>query len=279
MRDLGYGRRMNVRRNPNGSIAFFDRLLVAVDVPVAIVQSGDSPTISSISVPSPDGVEMGDVRLDVRANLFGRYRDPFHVGLGSRFYFPTAGGDTLAGEGKPRVMPQASVSGRVGEEHAFLYAASFGWLARGDEVFDVVIVDFPDPTNFAIGKLYTTSFYALLDRRLAADGFAAVQTTSPLVARRSYWTVAATLEAVGFTVTPYHAHVPSFGEWGFLIASRRPFRTPTTLPPGLRFLTPEGMAALLQFPPDMARVAMPPNRLSDQSLVHTFEEEWGRVHQ
>ena len=158
-------------------------------------------------------------------------------------------------------------------------ADAFGWLARGDEVFDVVIVDFPDPTNFSIGKLYTTSFYALLDRRLAADGFAAVQTTSPLVARRSYWTVAATLEAVGFTVTPYHAHVPSFGEWGFLIAGRRPFRAPTALPPGLRFLTPEGMAALLQFPPDMARVAMPPNRLSDQSLVHTFEEEWGRVHQ
>ncbi len=117
----------------NGSIAFFDRLLVAVDVPVAIVQSGDSPTISSISVPSPDGVEMGDVRLDLRANLYGRYRDPVHFGLGTRFYFPTAGTDTLAGEGKPRVMPQASLSGRVGEEHALLYAASVGWLARGPE--------------------------------------------------------------------------------------------------------------------------------------------------
>lgn len=158
-------------------------------------------------------------------------------------------------------------------------ADAFGWLERSDQVFDVIVVDFPDPTNFAIGKLYTTSFYALLDRRLAADGFAVVQTTSPLVARRSFWTVASTLEAVGFTVTPYHAHVPSFGEWGFLIAGRRPFRAPTALPPGLRFLTVEGFAALLQFPPDMARVAMPPNRLSDQSLVHTFEEEWGRVHQ
>jgi spermidine synthase len=160
-----------------------------------------------------------------------------------------------------------------------VHADAFTWLAAGDEVFDVIVVDFPDPTNFSIGKLYTTSFYALMDRRLAADGFAVVQTTSPLVARRSFWTVASTLEAVGLTVTPYHAHVPSFGEWGFLIASRRPFRAPTALPPGLRFLTVEGFAALLQFPPDMARVAMPPNRLSDQSLVHTFEQEWGRVHQ
>ncbi|MFO1326104.1 MAG: polyamine aminopropyltransferase [Rubrivivax sp.] len=157
-------------------------------------------------------------------------------------------------------------------------ADAFTWLAQGEDRFDVIVVDFPDPTNFALGKLYTTSFYELLDRRLAAEGFAVVQTTSPLVARRSFWTVAATLEAVGFTTTPYHVHVPSFGEWGFIVAGRRPFRAPTTLPPGLRFLTPTGFAAMLDFPPDMARVPAEPNRLSNQVLVHTFEQEWGKVH-
>jgi len=72
-------------------------------------------------------------------------------------------------------------------------------------------------------------------------------------------------------------HVPSFGEWGFIIAGRRPWQAPATLPPGLRFLTPEGVPALLQFPPDMARVPAMPNRLSNQVLVTTFEEEWGKV--
>jgi spermidine synthase len=158
-------------------------------------------------------------------------------------------------------------------------ADAFGWLERSDEVFDVIVIDFPDPTNFALGKLYTTSFYALVERHLAADGFVVVQTTTPLIARRSFWTVAATIEAAGLTITPYHAHVPSFGEWGFIIGGRRPFRAPTRLPSGLRFLTVEGFAALLQFPPDMARVAAEPNRLSNQLLVHTFEEEWGKVHQ
>jgi spermidine synthase len=52
---------------------------------------------------------------------------------------------------------------------------------------------------------------------------------------------------------------------------------PTALPEGLRFLTVEGLPALLQFPPDMARVPAEPNRLSNQVLVHTFEDEWGRV--
>ena len=155
---------------------------------------------------------------------------------------------------------------------------AFAWLEQTPGSFDVIVVDFPDPTNFSLGKLYTTSFYALLDAHLSASGYAVVQTTSPLIARKSYWTVAATLEAAGLTTTPYHAHVPSFGEWGFILASRRPFRLPTTLPSGLRFLTVDGLPALLQFPPDMARVPAEPNRLSNQVLVQTFEQEWGKVH-
>jgi spermidine synthase len=154
---------------------------------------------------------------------------------------------------------------------------AYTWLETNNETFDVMIIDFPDPTNFALGKLYTTSFYERADQALSASGYMVVQTSSPLIARKSFWTVVATLEAVGLTTTPLHVHVPSFGEWGFVIAARRPWRAPTALPPGLRFLTVEGMPALQQFPPDMARVPAPPNRLSNQTLVTTFEEEWGRL--
>ncbi len=146
-----------------------------------------------------------------------------------------------------------------------------------DDVFDVIVVDFPDPTNFAIGKLYTNSFYALLEKRLSASGYAVIQTTSPLVARKSFWTVATTIESVGLTATPYHAHVPSFGEWGFIIASRRPYRFPDTLPDGLRFLSAKTLPLLFDFPKDMARVPTEVNRLSNQILVTTYEQEWGKV--
>lgn len=155
---------------------------------------------------------------------------------------------------------------------------AFAWLEQNPGTFDVIVVDFPDPTNFSIGKLYTTSFYTLVDQHLSASGYAVVQTTSPLIARKSFWTVAQTLEAAGLTVTPYHAHVPSFGEWGFILASRRPFRTPEVLPAGLRFLTLDGLPALFQFPPDMSRVPADVNRLSNQVLVQTFEQEWGKAH-
>jgi spermidine synthase len=154
---------------------------------------------------------------------------------------------------------------------------AFKWLENTDESFDVIIVDFPDPTNFSLGKLYTTSFYALMEKHLSASGYAVIQTTSPLVARESYWTVVTTLEAVGLTATPYHANVPSFGEWGYVIASRRPWRTPDALPEGLRFLTRESLPLLFDFPRDMGRVPTEPNRLSNQVLVTTYEREWGKV--
>ena len=154
---------------------------------------------------------------------------------------------------------------------------AFQWLQQTDEVFDVIVVDFPDPTNFAIGKLFTASFYALLDKRLSASGYAVVQTTSPLIARQSFWTVVQTMESVGLTVKPYHAHVPSFGEWGFVIASHRPWREPTSLPEGMRFLTLPTLRLMFDFPLDMARVPAEVNRLSNQVLVNTYEREWGKL--
>ncbi|MDO5653015.1 MAG: polyamine aminopropyltransferase, partial [Brachymonas sp.] len=156
-------------------------------------------------------------------------------------------------------------------------ADAFTWLQENDDIFDVIVVDFPDPTNFSVGKLFTNSFYSLLDSRLAQGGYAVVQTTSPLIARKSFWTVVQTIESVGLTATPYHAHVPSFGEWGFVIASRRPYRLPQQLPAELKFLDVKTLPQLFDFPPDMARVPAEVNRLASQVLVRTYEEEWGRV--
>ena len=155
-------------------------------------------------------------------------------------------------------------------------AGSAGAVLPEPEMFDVIIVDFPDPTNFSIGKLYTNTFYALLAQRLSASGYAVIQTTSPLVARQSFWTVATTIESVGLHATPYHANVPTFGEWGYIIASHRPWHMPASLPEGLRFLSATTLPLLFDFPKDMARVPADVNRLSNQVLVTTYEQEWGR---
>ncbi len=155
-------------------------------------------------------------------------------------------------------------------------ADAFTWLEQSREHFDFVAIDFPDPSNHSLGKLYTTAFYTLLKRRLSAHGLAVVQSTSPLFARRSFWCVVTTLEEAGFHATPYHAVVPSFGEWGFVVASNEPYEPPSKYPFPMRFLTPELHPALFRFPADMSRVPAEPNRLNTQVLVQYFESEWRR---
>jgi spermidine synthase len=150
------------------------------------------------------------------------------------------------------------------------------FLAEGGDRFDVAIADFPDPNNFSLGKLYTTHFYRLLQKRLGEDGIAVIQSTSPLFARRAFWCVDATLRAAGFWTEPYHAHVPSFGEWGYILAARGARERVRELPVGLRFLTESTLATLSEFPADMSRIDAEVNRLNNQVLVHYYEDEWKR---
>ncbi|WP_439813576.1 polyamine aminopropyltransferase [Zavarzinia sp. CC-PAN008] len=151
---------------------------------------------------------------------------------------------------------------------------AFRWVRTVSGPFDAIIVDFPDPTEFSLGKLYSESFYRELARLLAPGGVMAVQSTSPLVAPRSYWTVATTLEAAGLATRGYHAYVPSFGDWGFTLAAHQPPGEASHLPPGLRFVTADSEPTLFAFPPDMARRPTPVNRLDNQALVRSFAEEW-----
>lgn len=152
------------------------------------------------------------------------------------------------------------------------------WLQHTDAMFDAAIVDFPDPSSFALGKLYSVPFYGLLKKHVAANGLVVVQATSPFFAPHAYWTIDATLRDVGMATWPYHAYVPSFGEWGFILASPQSRYVPPSryeLP--MRFLDADTTRAMFRFPPDMKPLAMAPNRLNTQSLVHEFEQDWRQV--
>ncbi|MBL0313692.1 MAG: polyamine aminopropyltransferase [Holophagaceae bacterium] len=152
------------------------------------------------------------------------------------------------------------------------------WLneQRHLEPYDLAFIDFPDPHTYSVGKLYTTRFYKLLRRALAPDGITAIQSTSPLMARKSFWCINATVEAAGFQTRPYNLSVPSFGVWGFVLASPAPFDMPKTTLPDLRYLTDGTLAAMFAFPRDMDRLPTDINRLDNQVLVHLYAAEWKR---
>ncbi|MFY7899748.1 MAG: polyamine aminopropyltransferase [Chitinophagaceae bacterium] len=156
-------------------------------------------------------------------------------------------------------------------------ADAFTWLRNNHQQFDCVIIDFPDPSNFSVGKLYTTTFYQLLKKTLHANGFAVIQSTSPFAAPKSFWCVSETLKSVGFITTPYHNYVPSFGEWGYVMASHKPYQIPQKFPITTKYLSPNVMLQMLQFPEDMkAHESLAINKLNNQALVNYFEEEWGK---
>jgi spermidine synthase len=151
------------------------------------------------------------------------------------------------------------------------------WLEQEGAPFDAALVDFPDPNTFALGKLYTTRFYQMLKRRLAPDAAVAVQSTSPLFARSSYWCIVRTLEAAGFAVRPYYTAVPSFGVWGFALARRAPFEVPARAPGvELKFLDNISLPAMFMLSADLGPVPVEVNRLDNQSLVRYYEAEWRR---
>jgi spermidine synthase len=152
-------------------------------------------------------------------------------------------------------------------------ADAFPWLDTNRDTWDFVVVDFPDPTSFSLGKLYTTAFYRLLKQHLSTGGLIVVQSTSPMFSRQSYWCVVETLKQAGLRTWPYHVYVPSFGEWGFTLAGES-WEAPGTLPEGLKFLTVAGVAELFHFPHDMQPVQAEVNRLNDQILVRYYEREW-----
>ena len=109
----------------------------------------------------------------------------------------------------------ARVDVRIGD--AFL---SIDTLLANEEVFDTIIVDLPDPNHPDLNKLYSSRFYAKLKHLLSGDGAISVQSTSPYHAPEAFKSVGKTMKHAGFSsVDQYHANVPSFGEWGWTIAT------------------------------------------------------------
>ncbi|GAB3938267.1 polyamine aminopropyltransferase [Larkinella terrae] len=152
---------------------------------------------------------------------------------------------------------------------------AYNFIRQDTTQYDLIVVDFPDPSNYSIGKLYSLSFYQELNRLLRPGGLAVVQSTSPYIARQSFWCIQHTIAAAGFQTIPYHAYIPSFGEWGYVLLSRNShWRGNGPLPSGLRFVTTKTIHDMLNFPPDMAEVPTEVNKLNNQVLVHYFEDDW-----
>ncbi len=162
------------------------------------------------------------------------------------------------------------------EKLTVVHDDAFSFVQETDRRWDLVIVDLPDPHHESLAKLYSVAFYRSIGARLSETGIVAAQLGSPFFARNTFWTAVHSMERAGLGPLPYHAQVPSFGEWGFALGGPGA-HLPASRDFSGRFYQTSQDEQLRHFPPDMQAPAMlAPNTLIRPVIVEHFRDEWRR---
>lgn len=117
----------------NASAGIVDRALLSVQLPIALRQSGDSPTSEGLQAVSPDSAQLGDLRIGLRIRLFGEYDEPFQIGTGAYLWVPTGPEGSFVSEGAVRVTPYASFGGPFHLGTKWWWTLSGGAEIRGGD--------------------------------------------------------------------------------------------------------------------------------------------------
>jgi len=165
-------------------------------------------------------------------------------------------------------------------------ADAFTWLANDATLWDVVLVDLPDPEHEALAKLYSLEFYRMVKYHLAPGGVMTTQSTSPYHAREAFATIVQTVQAADLSVVPYRVNVPTFGDWGFTMATRREERSAKQMRDALdafeprvptRILNRDAMQAATRFEKgilDDASTKASVNRLMRPTILAAYDKSW-----
>lgn len=152
------------------------------------------------------------------------------------------------------------------------------FLEASREFWDVVVMDLPDPSSAQVAKLYARSTFQLIGRRLSADGVLVTQATSPFRSREAFWCIRRTIAAAQVQGQPFQARayqtvVPTFGTWGFVIASARaPDPSTWKLEAPARYLTPALLPTLFVFPADMDEAGEGVSELDDPVVSRRYRQ-------
>ena len=162
------------------------------------------------------------------------------------------------------------------ERVEIIYGDAFKLTPNFSTEFDVIIADFPDPDQEILAKLYSQGFYQRLLSKLTIDGVFVTQASSPFLAPKVLACIHKTLSSINYHVYPYIADVPSFGIWGFALASQSPLSLKKlSLSVPTRFLTTQLLDKLFLIPQD---INLDLNQVKINRLVHPtivkYQKDW-----
>lgn len=146
------------------------------------------------------------------------------------------------------------------------------------EHYDVIIVDLPDPGDEILSRLYTVEFFRKLANLLTDDGILVCQSHSPEYAPFVYWSIGLSLKGTGMHIRSYHTEVPSFGDWGFHLASKKPINLQSRKAAVPYQTLPENLSSLFVFPAKYRSVQENShmNTLSNLKLHEIYKQELRR---
>jgi outer membrane protein OmpA-like peptidoglycan-associated protein len=114
-----------------GSINLWDRLRLAVNVPIAARTEGENARIGRETISPATGTSLGDVRIGADLRLVGSYGGPAQLALGAQLYLPTGDREAFTGDGGVRVMPRLMLAGDIGP-FAYSARAALAWRSQND---------------------------------------------------------------------------------------------------------------------------------------------------
>ncbi len=134
---------------------------------------------------------------------------------------------------------------------------AYQFLKADNGIYDAIIIDLPDPKTIELARLYTREFYQLAVRHLSKGGAIVTQAASPFFARDAFLSVLKTMRAAGLPAIAYHNHIPTLGEWGWVLGIHHSNISPEMLKARLtsseftnidtRFLNRDAMISMLHF--------------------------------
>ncbi len=98
-----------------------------------------------------------------------------------------------------------------------VFQDAYIFLEQSQEFYDVIIIDLPDPKTIDLARLYSKEFYLLCKSHVSKGGVVVTQATSPHFAKNAFLSIYKTIEESGFSAVAFHNHVPTMGEWGWVL--------------------------------------------------------------
>ena len=152
---------------------------------------------------------------------------------------------------------------------------AYVFLQETTELFDVIIGDLPEPSNESLSRLYSREFYKLVKSKLVPQGVFVTQATGPYHTLKAFHCIQSSIKAGGFAyIYPYHAYVPSFGDWGFVMAANRELDITKLGDEEMKFLDKDILGKLFLFEKDLQLDSLPYSTLVQPILLEYYMEGW-----